>query len=95
MPKPYNGHRSWNAWNVSLWIGNDESIYRLAVDCLNRAKRKDESEGISEGLKADLRERIIRRRATRYFLREVGETRTPDGGKFNFLSVFLALDGLT
>ena len=33
MPaKPYNGHRSWNAWNVSLWINNDEGLYRRAVD---------------------------------------------------------------
>ena len=27
----YQGHRSWNAWNVSLWINNDESLYREAV----------------------------------------------------------------
>ncbi len=27
----YQGHRSWNAWNVSLWINNDEGLYREAV----------------------------------------------------------------
>jgi hypothetical protein len=33
MPKaqPYQGYTSWNAWNVSLWIGNDEGLYREAV----------------------------------------------------------------
>jgi hypothetical protein len=30
MPK-YQGHRSWNAWNVSLWINNDEGLYRYAL----------------------------------------------------------------
>jgi hypothetical protein len=33
MAKPYNGHPSYNAWNVALWIGNDECLYRLARDC--------------------------------------------------------------
>lgn len=28
----YNGHRSWNAWNVSLWIHNDWELYRIARD---------------------------------------------------------------
>lgn len=32
MPaKEFNGHRSWNAWNVSLWINNDEGLYREAL----------------------------------------------------------------
>jgi len=76
MNKPYNGHRSWNAWNVSLWIGNDESYYRLALDCLKRA-------GGRRGI------------AARYFIREIGDERTPDGARFNQLSVSLAMDGLT
>lgn len=38
--KTYQGHRSWNAWNVSLWIGNDEALYRFAMDCIKRANNK-------------------------------------------------------
>lgn len=34
----YQGHRSRNAWNVALWIGNDESLYRVAVECWNSTK---------------------------------------------------------
>jgi len=32
--KTYNGHRSWNAWNVSLWIGNDYNLYQFAMNCI-------------------------------------------------------------
>lgn len=27
---PFNGHKNWNHWNVSLWINNDETLYRMA-----------------------------------------------------------------
>lgn len=34
--KEYNGHRSWNAWNVNLWLSNEEwveySVIRPARD---------------------------------------------------------------
>jgi len=36
----FNGHRSWNAWNISLWIGNDEKLYRLALKCLQQRKTR-------------------------------------------------------
>lgn len=28
----YNGHHCRNCWNVALWIGNDEGLYRLAIE---------------------------------------------------------------
>lgn len=36
--KTYNGHPSWNAWNIALWIANNEGLYRFALDCLDRHK---------------------------------------------------------
>jgi len=30
----YNGHKNKTAWNVSLWISNDEWLYNLALECI-------------------------------------------------------------
>ena len=37
----YNGHKNWNHWNVSLWINNDEGLYRLALDHAKGRTRGD------------------------------------------------------
>ena len=29
----YNGWTNYETWNVALWIGNDEGLYRLAKGC--------------------------------------------------------------
>ena len=77
----YNGHRSWNAWNVALWIGNDEPLYRLALDCLHDTR------------KADQRPRVTA--AAMRFLRLIGEgSKTPDGAVYNLKCVREALSGL-
>ena len=26
----YNGWKNWATWNVALWLGNDEGLYRIA-----------------------------------------------------------------
>ena len=36
----YQGHRSWNAWNVSLWINNEEGAYRRAYELVQKYGRK-------------------------------------------------------
>lgn len=39
----YNGHKNWNHWNVSLWINNDEGLYRMALDCIRRAATRQQA----------------------------------------------------
>lgn len=39
--KPYNGHKNWNHWNVSLWIGNDEALYNYARECIRYNRTLD------------------------------------------------------
>lgn len=52
----YQGHRNRAHWNVALWIGNDEGLYRLALDCLRGRKTKDEA---AKAMLAALREANI------------------------------------
>ena len=39
----YNGHKNYNAWNVCLWLGNDEGNYRLMKECLRITKNRDDA----------------------------------------------------
>lgn len=34
----HQGRRSWNAWNVSLYIANEEDLYRAGVEACQRSK---------------------------------------------------------
>ena len=44
----FNGHKNWNYWNVSLWIYNDEGLYRLARR--SRLKNRNATEAAQEFL---------------------------------------------
>ena len=46
----YNGHKNWNHWNVSLWINNDEGLYRMALDMCRRYKREEAGRRMLENL---------------------------------------------
>lgn len=37
----YNGHKNYNAWNVSLWLFNDESLYNAVRYCIKRSRNKE------------------------------------------------------
>lgn len=39
----YNGHSSRNAWNVSLWLNNDEGAYRTMRECIKETKNRQEA----------------------------------------------------
>jgi hypothetical protein len=30
--REFNGHPSWSYWNVSMWLGNDYSLYTYAAE---------------------------------------------------------------
>jgi hypothetical protein len=39
----FNGHKNWNHWNVSLWINNDEGLYRDANHYFRTTKTLDKA----------------------------------------------------
>jgi hypothetical protein len=77
MPKPYNGHHCWNCWNVALWIGNEEPLYRAAMECIQRPRASGANRPVTPKL------------AAHRFLRDVvGEgAKTPDGAKYTLKAI--------
>ena len=83
MSKPYNGHKNWNHWNVSLWVNNDEELYRTALCWLRAAggSRKRAAKGLF------------------YALTNRGygtpTPKTPDGAPYSVSALYHAMDGMT
>ena len=80
-PKPYNGHHCWNCWNVALWINNDESLYRAALEC----KRRPRYDG--KPVSANLA-------ALRFQMKLGSLARTPDGARYTHKAIKAAMGGL-
>jgi len=77
----HQGHKNWNHWNVSLWINNDEGLYRLAQRCLNQAK--------AMGSSRDTAARDMFGELT-----QTGDFATPDGAPYSVSSIRAAMVGM-
>jgi hypothetical protein len=82
--KTFNGHKNWNHWNVSLWINNDEGLYRLAQQCIKDAEA---SEFRKEG-------ESVRDLAAKMFLCRVDEDKTPDDAPYSVTTIKAAMRGM-
>lgn len=66
----YNGWKNRQTWNVALWINNDESLYRAAVEYMKEHKTNKDG-------------KLNKTPYTR-FIKSIGmgEDRTPDNIKY-------------
>jgi hypothetical protein len=84
----FNGHKNWNHWNVSLWINNDEALYELAKDCIERNRHcQSFSCSMSPREKAahDMLDRLS-------IIHDV--THTPDGAPYSVTTIRAAMRGM-
>lgn len=75
----YNGHKNYNHWNVSLWINNDEGLYHMAKNFIERYPR------VGRAKQATL---MLER------LHDEGIKRTPDGAPYSVSSIRAAMVGM-
>lgn len=86
--KTYNGHKNWNHWNVSLWINNDEELYRMANDCI-AATRNHKSFSIGGYKPRDIAAQRMMER-----LEWADMVKTPDGAKYSVTTIRAAMRGM-
>ena len=80
----FNGHKNWNHWNVSLWILNDEGLYRMALEFAK------DSRAICTG--SDAKTLAANRMLHR--LHSDGTAKTPDGARYSKTTIRAAMADL-
>ena len=81
----FNGHKNWNHWNVSLWINNDEELYRTALFYVGHYR-----EARGQGLTG--RDRAVN--AMMDYFRARNITNTPDGAPYSKTAIRAAMRGM-
>ena len=94
--KTYNAHRSYNAWNVALWIANEYIIYKNVEDAIkeNIATKTVVPDNVDESVlwtKEELIKSVVEDVANDFLN---NNKRTPDGAKYNRLNVSLAIEDM-
>jgi len=84
----FNGHRNWNHWNVSLWINNDEKLFRMALECI-KATRYHKSFSLHGYRPRDL---AAQRMLERLSWSDI--THTADGAPYSVSSIRAAMVGM-
>ena len=84
----YNGYRNWSQWNVSLWINNDEGLYRMALEYIKRHRHYHSFS--ANGYKP----RDIAAQRMQEALEIDGITHTPDGAKYSVTAIRNAMVGM-
>ena len=79
MPK-FTGQKNWNHWNVSLWLFNEECLYRAMCCYVRRADTLDEAAGLILAHVQRIGSATERHPVT-----------TPDGAPYTFTSIRAAI----
>lgn len=86
MNKSFNGHRNWTQWNVSIWINNDEGLYRLAQHAIQITENRTLA---AKAMLQDLKAGVAMPGEVRG-----NSPRTPDGARYSVTAIRNAMRGM-